>query len=34
MSLSLFFVSFVETLDKLGELVWYAFVDDIGVHGP
>ena len=30
----LFLVSLVETLNKLGKLVWYAFVDDIGVHGP
>src|SRR4051794_5958914 len=34
MSPSLFLVSLVETLDKLGELVWYAFIDDIGVHRP
>jgi hypothetical protein len=30
----LFLVSFVETLNKLRELVWYAFIDDIGVHCP
>src|SRR6266496_2415979 len=30
----LFLVSFVEALNKLGELVWYAFIDDIRVHGP
>jgi len=28
----LFLVSLVETLNKLGELVWYAFIDDIRVH--
>jgi hypothetical protein len=28
----LFFVSLVETLNKFGELVWYAFIDDIRVH--
>src|ERR1051325_1209454 len=32
MSLPLFFVSLVETLNKLGKLLWYAFIDDIGVH--
>ena len=30
----LFLVSLVETLNKLGKLVWYAFIDDIGVHCP
>ena len=30
----LFLVSLVEALNKLRELVWYAFIDDIGVHCP
>jgi hypothetical protein len=30
----LFLVSLVETLNKLRELVWYAFIDDIRVHCP
>src|SRR6185369_1352935 len=32
MAAPLFLVSLVETLNKLGELVWYAFIDDIRVH--
>jgi hypothetical protein len=34
MATPLFLVSLVETLNKLGELVWYAFIDDIRVHCP
>ena len=32
MGLPLFLVSLVETLNKLGKPLWYAFIDDIGVH--